>query len=211
MKAPYALLVLLSGLAAQGAQANILYSFDADTQGWTLTDGDLTYVSSGGNSGGYLNTTDTNSNDMALHAPVSALGNWSAYLNGTLSFDALNSNNRLSDYNGFGTVTISSGAQSVSFDLSPSASNPPNNGLWTSYSAVLSQAVWGSNLASVLSNVTSLTLSTENFVSSSFPDEQVGIDNISVTSVSNVPEPETYAMLLAGLGLIGFSARRKKS
>lgn len=28
-------------------------------------------------------------------------------------------------------------------------------------------------------------------------------------SVSAVPEPETYAMLLAGLGLIGFSARRR--
>lgn len=28
--------------------------------------------------------------------------------------------------------------------------------------------------------------------------------------VSPVPEPETYAMLLAGLGLIGFSARRRK-
>ncbi|MDP3279668.1 MAG: FxDxF family PEP-CTERM protein, partial [Nitrosomonas sp.] len=25
-----------------------------------------------------------------------------------------------------------------------------------------------------------------------------------------VPEPETYAMLLAGLGLIGFSARRRR-
>lgn len=29
--------------------------------------------------------------------------------------------------------------------------------------------------------------------------------------VSVVPEPETYAMLLAGLGLIGFTARRRKS
>lgn len=28
--------------------------------------------------------------------------------------------------------------------------------------------------------------------------------------VSAVPEPETYAMLLAGLGLIGFSVRRRK-
>ena len=28
--------------------------------------------------------------------------------------------------------------------------------------------------------------------------------------ISAVPEPETYAMLLAGLGLIGFSARRRK-
>lgn len=30
-------------------------------------------------------------------------------------------------------------------------------------------------------------------------------------SVAAVPEPETYAMLLAGLGLIGFAARRRKT
>jgi len=30
-------------------------------------------------------------------------------------------------------------------------------------------------------------------------------------SISPVPEPETYAMLLAGLGMIGFSIRRRKS
>ena len=32
-----------------------------------------------------------------------------------------------------------------------------------------------------------------------------------VLSVSAVPEPETYAMMLAGLGLIGFIAYRRKS
>jgi hypothetical protein len=30
-------------------------------------------------------------------------------------------------------------------------------------------------------------------------------------SVSAVPEPETYAMLMAGLGLVGFAARRRKA
>ena len=34
------------------------------------------------------------------------------------------------------------------------------------------------------------------------------LDNVSVTAV---PEPETYALMLAGLGLIGFSARRRKT
>jgi len=29
--------------------------------------------------------------------------------------------------------------------------------------------------------------------------------------VSTIPEPETYAMLLAGLGLVGFTARRRKT
>ncbi|MYM66484.1 DUF642 domain-containing protein [Pseudoduganella sp. FT55W] len=33
------------------------------------------------------------------------------------------------------------------------------------------------------------------------------LDNVVLTAV---PEPETYAMLVAGLGLVGFAARRKK-
>jgi hypothetical protein len=39
------------------------------------------------------------------------------------------------------------------------------------------------------------------------------VDNVSVTStlVTAVPEPETYAMLLAGLGAIGFMSRRRKA
>lgn len=33
---------------------------------------------------------------------------------------------------------------------------------------------------------------------------------VSVNPAAPVPEPETYAMLFAGLGLIGFTARRRK-
>lgn len=36
----------------------------------------------------------------------------------------------------------------------------------------------------------------------------VGIDNISLTAVA-VPEPETYALMLAGLGVVGWAARRR--
>ncbi len=35
-------------------------------------------------------------------------------------------------------------------------------------------------------------------------------DSAWYTATSPVPEPETYAMLLVGLGLLGFSARRRK-
>lgn len=34
---------------------------------------------------------------------------------------------------------------------------------------------------------------------------------VGVAGIAPVPEPETYAMLLAGLGLLGFAARRKKT
>lgn len=38
-----------------------------------------------------------------------------------------------------------------------------------------------------------------------------GSYSIALTGVSPVPEPETYALLLAGLGLVGFIARRKRT
>jgi hypothetical protein len=43
-------------------------------------------------------------------------------------------------------------------------------------------------------------------------DEGALIDNVRVlgTAVSPVPEPEIYAMLAAGLGLMGFVARRRR-
>ena len=38
-----------------------------------------------------------------------------------------------------------------------------------------------------------------------------GTTYFSTKIVSNVPEPETYAMMLAGLGLLGAAARRKRT
>lgn len=43
----------------------------------------------------------------------------------------------------------------------------------------------------------------------SFSDRQLGSWLVRADVVSAVPEPETYAMLLAGLGVVGFAARRK--
>jgi hypothetical protein len=39
---------------------------------------------------------------------------------------------------------------------------------------------------------------------------QVGIDNVSL-NVTPVPEPESYAMLLAGLGLLGGIVARRRN
>ena len=40
--------------------------------------------------------------------------------------------------------------------------------------------------------------------------EDSGTANSRLFVLTAVPEPETYAMLLAGLGLVGFAARRRK-
>jgi hypothetical protein len=38
-----------------------------------------------------------------------------------------------------------------------------------------------------------------------------GINNGGQVIATGIPEPETYALMLAGLGLVGFMARRKKA
>ncbi|HOY69749.1 MAG TPA: PEPxxWA-CTERM sorting domain-containing protein [Methylotenera sp.] len=62
---------------------------------------------------------------------------------------------------------------------------------------------------------TTNTFSTVTFYGDGFGEYLVAGGTIryaalDIGSVPEVPEPETYAMMLAGLGLIGFSARRRK-
>jgi hypothetical protein len=71
----------------------------------------------------------------------------------------------------------------------------------------------GENRIMVLSNGANLMQSVT--INSYFGMEWLGgADTLKQTEISGVtlvPEPETYAMLLAGLGLVGFAARRKLS
>ena len=40
--------------------------------------------------------------------------------------------------------------------------------------------------------------------------DSVGIDNVKYTEVSPIPEPSTYALMLGGLGMVGFMAYRRR-
>lgn len=51
-------------------------------------------------------------------------------------------------------------------------------------------------------------LTSVKFTTSGVGQTHSAIDNITINAV---PEPETYAMMLAGLGILGFAARRKRT
>lgn len=59
--------------------------------------------------------------------------------------------------------------------------------------------IWATN-ASLVGTGTTITLT----------DTFTVVDQLALSVTTPIPEPETYAMLLAGLGLLGFAARRRK-
>ena len=86
------------------------------------------------------------------------------------------------------------------------------------FNGAASGTSWSQNLLSGLSLLDGTNTLTFNSRINGIPNSlaaDIGahIDNVSViqTSVAAIPEPETYAMFLAGLGLLGFAARRRQS
>lgn len=89
-----------------------------------------------------------------------------------------------------GSVTAGSSSLSLSFDDTLST---------------VSNMGWISKSFTFVATGSSTTL---RFSSDMSGSAGLALDNVSVTAA--VPEPETYAMLIAGLGLLGFAARRRK-
>jgi hypothetical protein len=137
------------------------------------------------------------------------LGDWSAYLNGTLSFDAINLSGVASDWPGFGLVTITGTAGAVSFDFEPDA-KPTTT--WAGYGTKLSTVNFGPTLPSVLANVTNVTIKLESHngfdAGNAMNSDYNGFDNFKVSAV---PEPGSAALTLVGLATLGAAVRRARS
>lgn len=197
----------LGGLSVVQA-ADVSSTFDTDAQGFTLVgDGLLSHTIDQGN--GHLVVTDTNgSTDVYLSVPLAAVGaDWSAYLGGTLSFDARMANGIAPSWPDFGTVRFTSTADQVAFaDLAPDVAGviTEPGAQWKTYSITLDSSQFsGASLVGVLPSLKSITISME---AGNGPIEVVAFDNFAVSSV---PEPQTWVLSALGLAsLVGLRWRR---
>ena len=121
-------------------------------------------------------------------ANLTASSSLSSYVSNVTSFDWFFGANDVLPYNDYAYFSLNS----VSTTLSNIATvgNYGNSG-WNTYTFA---SPFSGNLAFGVVNVGDNALSSQLFV-----------ENVT----SAVPEPETYAMMLVGLGLVGFQLRRK--
>jgi hypothetical protein len=198
-------------VAAGCAQAQLSSSFDGGLEGWTAAGGTISYVASGGSPGGYLKQVDTLGTFMTVIAPSAFHGDLSSFLGGVLSFDARNLSGSASDLPSpgpwFGTVTIAGGGGSFASALlaGSGGGQPPADGAWHGYSIFLTPGAWSGDLASVLGNVSNITVQLEfnNAIV-----ETAGFDNFKVSAV---PEESTLVLLAAGLvSMVSLQRRRQR-
>jgi hypothetical protein len=90
-----------------------------------------------------------------------------------------------------------------------------SNGTWSASAGVTLPATGWGGTDGIVSSV-SLAISNDLFADAGFGSSAsiykdfVGITAVTTPVTTPVPEADTYAMLLAGLGLVGFMARRAR-
>ena len=212
-------MMLVAGSA--GAQVLVQSTFDSDAEGWTLighltgpfvsppvwSAGQLTHSAPSGDAGG-------NSFFMAPTSFLTALKSPSA-IGGSISFDIGSSHETGDTFFSFiADVQVRAGTTRLRYVFPSEPSFPTHVSLdfTTSFPWHIStSAIDAGPLAdqtqinSVLAGATGLFIRAE-YWSSASPETAI-LDNVRIAAI---PEPETYAMMLAGLGLLGFIARRRK-
>jgi hypothetical protein len=121
------------------ATATVSSTFETDADGWvTLNDGTLSYAATGGNPGGYIGAVDRGEGSWwYFQAPAKYLGDKSAYVGGSLSFDARQSP-LANDAPTYGDVVlVGTNGMALAYNFA----SPPGTG-WTAFEAPLVAAGW---------------------------------------------------------------------
>lgn len=202
--------------------ASVILVFSGAAHAAVTTDYDFGRLTPSGTSLGYVAP-----NDFALDpfAHLTTTDNGDGIWTFTLSI-----NNNL-----FSSFGINAYLQAINFDFSPDPSPQPKSifvesnvggttAAWSfvgsgtgGYADIDFGTGFGANSSNRLSQNDYVTWNVTGLGTSSLTNMYVRIKGIDGGYMANympltavVPEPETYAMLLAGLGLIGFTARRRK-
>ncbi|MBI5766901.1 MAG: IPT/TIG domain-containing protein [Verrucomicrobia bacterium] len=164
-----------------------------------------TYTATGGNPGGFISSTDPDGGDFMFSAPAAFLGNKSAYVGGTLSYD-LNHPVGAVDYQATDVVLAGNGTRLI-WQASP-AIVPPASGWMTVTVPLAPSAQWrlgtndgplatASDFQTVLGNLTAVYLRGEY----TFGAETTGLDNVILASPVTPPAILTHpvpATVVAG-------------
>lgn len=187
-------IVALSSVAQAGTvfsdsfEANAL-GLNATPIGWTVNSGTVDIIGSGyfdfiPGSGKYIDLDGSTSDAGILSKTLSLIGG-TQYI---ASFDLAGNHRNGSPETVTGIFGVGLGNVSATFSLGQSVG-------WTTYSLVFTPTT-----------TTNYVLS---FSNSGGDNIGMLLDNVKVITAP-VPEPETYAMMLAGLGLLGVMTRRRK-
>ena len=214
----------LSGLVAAPASAAVFSGFDTGADGWTIADvgsttataadpnNPPTYRSTGGNPGGYIFTNDTE-NAVAFLAPGTYAASLGTSTGGSISFDLFDLDTP--DAVNYPAVVIYGNGISIGYNTAgPGAS-------FTHYVVPLTATGWtlypgngnggtvpvtDAQFAAVLNGATNLAILADWHTGG----DDTGLDNVSLSgpAVTAVPEPTTWASMLAGLAGVGAALRR---
>lgn len=206
------------------ASALVSSTFDSDADGWTglTTDGSpsWTAITSGltpvhsaeGMPDGSITLADPDSQWTYFSAPGKFLGDQSAAFGGSLQFDS-----RYviagTGYTNEAEVVLKGAGLTLVYEITNSLS-----AAWMHFDAALVAGAWrvadtfsgalatDAQLLAVLTGLDALWINAEHFTPVM---EVIALDNVNL--LAPVPEPGMYTLLLAGLGVLGFIARRKKT
>ncbi|MEO1041954.1 MAG: hypothetical protein AAFX52_06660 [Pseudomonadota bacterium] len=199
-----ALFATMAGSITSAGAAEVSATFETGLDGFSLKNGFLSRISTGGNPGGNLLFIDSDNFASDMLLTLGDQFNVPLSIGDTLSFDAQELKSSGGNSASFGRVTITGGGESLTEDFF----SMDLTGNWTTIVVSFDTVSWNTTdaiLSGILQSLESIVI---NVDSGSQDDEQVRIDNV-ILSISEVPVPAAFWLFVPVAG-IAYLRRRPR-